>query len=93
MKKTAGALFLACALLATGAAQAEQKPVEPIAPATGINKEKAELGKKLFLILVSLSQVLFLVTPVIISAGAAQITCKPPLVITGSRDLLMHPLS
>ncbi|XCN72306.1 MAG: cytochrome-c peroxidase [Candidatus Electrothrix aestuarii] len=48
MKKTAGALFLACAVLATGAVQAEQKPVEPITPATGINKEKAELGKKLF---------------------------------------------
>jgi cytochrome c peroxidase len=49
MKKTAGAFFLACAVfLVTGAAGASQKPVEPIAPATGINRAKAELGKNLF---------------------------------------------
>jgi len=49
MKKTVGAFLLACAVsLGVGTAGAEQKPVEPIVPATGINKEKAELGKKLF---------------------------------------------
>ncbi|MCI5122397.1 MAG: cytochrome C biogenesis protein CcsA, partial [Candidatus Electrothrix sp. AUS4] len=48
MKKTGAFLFVCAVIWGTGAAHAEQKPVEPIAPATGINKEKAELGKKLF---------------------------------------------
>ncbi len=50
MKVKTGAVSLAFIAAATfvGMAQAEQKPVEPIAPATGINAAKAELGKKLF---------------------------------------------
>ncbi|MCI5166655.1 MAG: cytochrome-c peroxidase [Candidatus Electrothrix sp. GM3_4] len=50
MKKTTSVFLLACAVsLGTGAAaEATWKTIEPIAPVTGINKEKAELGKKLF---------------------------------------------
>ncbi|MCI5166654.1 MAG: cytochrome-c peroxidase [Candidatus Electrothrix sp. GM3_4] len=49
MKKTASVFFLAC-VVSQGAstARAADKQLEPIVPATGINKEKAELGKKLF---------------------------------------------
>ncbi|MCI5123664.1 MAG: cytochrome-c peroxidase [Candidatus Electrothrix sp. AR5] len=53
-RKTTTFLLSCCAgsaltaLVGVGLVGAEQKPVEPIAPATGINKEKAELGKKLF---------------------------------------------
>jgi cytochrome c peroxidase len=50
MKKTTSVFLLACAVsLGAGtAAEATWKTIEPIAPVTGINKEKAELGKKLF---------------------------------------------
>ncbi|MCI5164073.1 MAG: cytochrome C biogenesis protein CcsA, partial [Candidatus Electrothrix sp. AX5] len=49
MKKTTGVCLLACVVsFVASAAGATQKPVEPIAPATGINEAKAELGKKLF---------------------------------------------
>ncbi|WP_339138305.1 MAG: cytochrome-c peroxidase [Candidatus Electrothrix sp. GW3-4] len=49
MKKTVGVILLTYGLsLAVSTAGAAQKPVEPIAPATGINQAKAELGKKLF---------------------------------------------
>ncbi len=53
-RKTTNFLLSCCAVSAltafvgVGLAGATQKPVEPVAPATGINKEKAELGKKLF---------------------------------------------
>ncbi|MDU9048315.1 MAG: cytochrome-c peroxidase [Candidatus Electrothrix sp. Rat3] len=49
MNKTTGVFLLACLVfLGSGAAEATQKPVEPIALPTGIHQEKAELGKKLF---------------------------------------------
>ena len=53
-RKTTRFLLSCCAasaltaLVGVGLAGAEQKPVEPIAPATGIDQGKAELGKKLF---------------------------------------------
>ena len=52
MKKKACVFLLTCAVSlgagTAGAAGAADKQLEPIAPAAGINKEKAELGKKLF---------------------------------------------
>ncbi|MCI5223398.1 MAG: cytochrome-c peroxidase [Candidatus Electrothrix sp. AR4] len=49
MKKQTGVLLMSCVILVCyGVVWAEQKPVEPIMPATGIHQEKAELGKKLF---------------------------------------------
>lgn len=48
VKTGAVSLVLLAAAAMVGTAQAEQKPIEPIAPAKGINEAKAELGKKLF---------------------------------------------
>ena len=46
--KTGVMAFLCMAILGAAGTVAAEEPIKPITPPTGINQEKAELGKKLF---------------------------------------------